>query len=630
MPPNIREVIVARLGRLSEAAGALLVAGAVLGRTCSFEQLCQVAGMDELASLATLDELIKSQLLLETTDSHRPYTFAHDKIRDVVYTEAGDARRRVYHRRAFTLLQTAAAPAAELAHHALVARLLEPAFSYNIAAGDDAANVYAHAEAISHYRRALNLVTQQEDGNVTQNVASETELTQLYLRLGRTLELISQYEQALATYETMEQRAQLRGDQKTQLAALMARITPLATVTAVFNPAQADLLARRALAVAQTLGDQSAEAQILWNQLIIYRNSNQFPQAIACGERALTQARQLNLRQQIAFILNDLGYCYAFMGHFRQAKSLFYEVSHLWRALGNQPMLGDSLTGACLAHVFTGEYDAAIACFEEALQISQTIGTAWALAGCRHNIGFAYGDRGEMERAIAEMEESIRLSELAGFISPLIVVRADLATIYSALGVFERGLETARQAVDVAESKMPIFRVYPLAVLAHLHLLQGHLAEAETLVGQMRTDPHREGMGFYPVLMLLAEAELALAQGNYEQAQPLAEAAEVTARQLELRPYVVTALQLQGQALLGAGQPGVARERWWTACSEAEAIGARRRLWAILFALSQLETDPTVAHRLRQQAHDVIAYIAAHTPPELQKTFLPLTWKGMA
>ena len=52
MPPNVREVILTRLGRLSETAGALLVAGAVLGRACSFERLCQVSGVEELEGLA--------------------------------------------------------------------------------------------------------------------------------------------------------------------------------------------------------------------------------------------------------------------------------------------------------------------------------------------------------------------------------------------------------------------------------------------------------------------------------------------------------------------------------------------------------------------------------------------------
>jgi len=38
------------------------------------------------------------------------YFFTHDKIRDVVYTEAGEARRRIFHRRALDVLQAALLP----------------------------------------------------------------------------------------------------------------------------------------------------------------------------------------------------------------------------------------------------------------------------------------------------------------------------------------------------------------------------------------------------------------------------------------------------------------------------------------------------------------------------------------
>ena len=47
------------------------------------------------------------------------YAFANDMLRDVVYTEAGDARRRLFHRRALAVLEAARDSAAVLAHHAL-------------------------------------------------------------------------------------------------------------------------------------------------------------------------------------------------------------------------------------------------------------------------------------------------------------------------------------------------------------------------------------------------------------------------------------------------------------------------------------------------------------------------------
>ncbi|MBI1879873.1 MAG: hypothetical protein HYR94_16905, partial [Chloroflexi bacterium] len=56
-------------------------------------------------------------------------------------------------------------------------------------------------------------------------------------------------------------------------------------------------------------------------------------------------ARQLDLREQMAFILHDLGYGFAFMSNFKPAKAAFQEAVELWRALGNLPMLADSLVG---------------------------------------------------------------------------------------------------------------------------------------------------------------------------------------------------------------------------------------------------------------------------------------------
>ena len=94
-----------RLSRLSSTARNLLAAGAVLGRDFTFEKLCQVAQLAPQDGLAALDEALQSLLLHES--SHRRegrrgvfYHFADDKIREIVYEAAGDARRRAFQSRA--------------------------------------------------------------------------------------------------------------------------------------------------------------------------------------------------------------------------------------------------------------------------------------------------------------------------------------------------------------------------------------------------------------------------------------------------------------------------------------------------------------------------------------------------
>jgi DNA-binding SARP family transcriptional activator len=204
-PPSVREVIVARLDSLTPNAFALLVAGAVLGQGITFEQLCRVAGLEEQDGLPALDEALRSHLLHELERERGPltagrYVFAHAMIRAVVYAEAGEARRSIFHRRALEVLQAAGAPAAILAYHALTGGLAEPAFRFSVAAGDEAMRVGAVRDAITFYEQARHLLAEGSHGLDLETMLPGPQIEHLYIRLGRAYELNFEWEQARATY----------------------------------------------------------------------------------------------------------------------------------------------------------------------------------------------------------------------------------------------------------------------------------------------------------------------------------------------------------------------------------------------------------------------------------------------
>jgi hypothetical protein len=161
--------------------------------------------------------------------------------------------------------------------------------------------------------------------------------------------------------------------------------------------------------------------------------------------------------------------------------------------------------------------------------------------------------------------------------------------------------------------------------LAQLHLLAGNLNEAETAIDQGKKDPNREAYPAYFVFFRLADGEFALRQGDGERALTVTEALLTDLRQFGMRSPMPDVLYLQGQAMLRLGQESAARDRLVEARAEAEAIGSRWLLWQILFTLSQLETDPTEAQRLRRKAEEIIKYIADHIDDlELRTSFLDL------
>jgi len=196
VPSTVHAVIRSRLNRLSPNAFSLLAVGAVLEHQITFERLCDISNVTVDLALPALDELISSRLLLETLQSGvaSTYTFVNDMLRDVVYTEAGDARRRHFHRRAMEVLEAAKASPAMLAHHALSAGLPKPAFRHSLTAGKEALRISAVREAIIHFEHALQLVQEAS----LPEMPGKVELLDLYTQLGRSYELIGQTEKALS------------------------------------------------------------------------------------------------------------------------------------------------------------------------------------------------------------------------------------------------------------------------------------------------------------------------------------------------------------------------------------------------------------------------------------------------
>ena len=149
VPPSVRAMILARLAKLAQSARQLVRANAVLGTLATAERLWQVAEVEVQAGLEALEEAVRSGILREEAPGRgRPasYGFAHELMRDVVYTELGEARRQVLHQRALARLQNEGAPGAELVYHARASGEAEAADRYCVQVGVAVDGVTGHDE----------------------------------------------------------------------------------------------------------------------------------------------------------------------------------------------------------------------------------------------------------------------------------------------------------------------------------------------------------------------------------------------------------------------------------------------------------------------------------------------------
>jgi tetratricopeptide (TPR) repeat protein len=554
------------------------------------------------------------------------YLFRHALIQDAAYESLLRAdRKRLHLQVGEGLERTYPDRLAELAP------LLAPHFDlggdpvralrYFTLAGDEAARLYANVEAIQHYTHALALIQQ-----LTSPPPAAT-LIHLYISLGMALELNSQIEAAFVYYVELSALSQTHNDQRMELAALLARAKLHSAPTIKFDPAQAEALLTRAQAIAHALADYAAEADIYWNLLLLKKNTNDLEQAIVYAERGQAIARQHNLRERLAFILNDLGGTYANQNQLEASRAMLEEARVLWRELGNQPMLADNLGNSAITYFLLGDYAQALTVSAEAYTVSAAIGNLWGQAFSRAASVYLYFERGEPGTAIETMEDSVGLVLRSGLQLVKAAVQADLAWMYAATGAFDRARVWADQARAVLSPALPpLFRTWAYAHLARYEIACGHLDQAERDHAAVADSFQIENLGWVASFgLFIGAVELALARQDYPRAIATADQLLARLKKFHVRPYVAETIYLQAQAYRALGDHASAQSLLAEAQTIAESMAARRALWLIHTARAELavehgETAQAIFHRA--QVREIIHLIAANCPPDLRESFL--------
>ena len=607
LPPTVRQALLARQSHLSETATALLWGSAVMARDCTFERLCQVAGVAELDGLSALQELLNGRFILENGSAHRPYTFAHDYIREVAYTEAGEARRRLFHRRALFSLEQAEAQPAELAFHAIAAQLDKPAFRYSVAAGDAAREAHAYAEALTHYENARQLLLEKRVVKVDTAV-----IRHLYLQIGRVQELLNEFDEALATYQQMIELAGRWADERLKLASLAAQCIVRVTQTPLHDMAKARILGEEALDLAQRLEDKATEAKVLWGLLLVeVWDEGDNPKGLAYGLRSLELARDLDLKEQMGFTYQDMAWGYRNLHQLADAKRVNQEALEIWQELGNLPMLVDANTMQHYNHFLAGELEISLAFAEEALRLSRSIDHAW---GQVVSLGFsisALTEIGDPGRTTEMLRERERITKAVGSgFHKTYTYLIHAGQLYLALSLGEWGHPAAHVAEELYKNRhdfIPIFMPYMMAGVIQLKVIEGNLEQAQQIWKEISPDTAGP--------MTSAEFYILLAQNNLQLAVERAQEIVEQLRQTGFRVFLPEVLWLQGRALIRLKQWGKAQETLNEALEISQENGERRLRWRILASLAKItqeEGDQSEAARYRKMGQEIVTYIADH------------------
>lgn len=624
IPDNLQTLLAARLDRLAEETLRVVQMASVIGRTFNYRVLSTVTeaqtGLDgQLSTLQRMNMVVEAARLPELE-----YAFRHTLVQETAYRSILRKQRREFHRRVGETME-ALFPARLDEYAPLLAMHFERAgedaraFHYYLRAGDAAYRLHAVKEAITHYARAVDLLT--NTAPIQAQVTNDTP-RHLCLRLGRALEMDGQYEEALTHYIQMEASAQARGDRLLELAALTARATVHSAPTDKFDRTQAESLSKAALALAEDLGDHETEAKIYWNLMMMSGFSGQGEQGYQYGSRSLDIARRYNLREQLAFTLHDFHRAALTNGKLEEARNMLEEAQQLWLTLGNKAMYIDSLVSAALIYIIQGDYPRAEAVCQEALELSQEIGNLWGQSYSYYTLGFIHHELGRFTLALEVMDKALRLVEPSGFAVPLVDCNAYTGLIYGYLGDFERGKAFALVSLQQARERMPALQMGPLAILAILEAWQGNVQAVEDWLGDSEFTPGNNS--FTGFERFIAEYYRLSMKREYEKLVALSEEALPFVRPMGDLVYIADILRLHGEALRHLNRTDEARIFLEEACLRAQH-SPHRRIDA-LFALGRFEAaqgHEQAAQACLTEARQQIEIILQHvSDPDLHLSYL--------
>jgi DNA-binding NarL/FixJ family response regulator/tetratricopeptide (TPR) repeat protein len=473
LPPVLRDVVAARVARLSPAARDVLRAAAAAGRRVDDELLAAALDRSPRDLAGALREAVDSGILVRRDTADGPVlAFRHALLHEVVDGELMGGERA--------------------ALHAAFAEALEA----RLAAGDQAVadvEIARHWDSARQPARALPFTIRA--AGAAEQVYAFPEAQRLWERAGAMFE-------RLGLADEVEGR---------DLADVLLRGAECAVLTS--EPSRAVELAQRALIALYPTGDQERLALLENRHRWYLWWAGQRAQAAAAVRRALatmpTDPPSLELVRTLAQEAGIL----MFAGDYEASRDRAQEAIDLARRLGahGEVALALGVLGWDLA--LLGDVDGGIAKFREGQAIGEALGSVEGMALAATNLAGLLDRIGRSRESLDAALQGFALTERFGVARTYgAVLLGHAAKAQLALGLWDEADRSTsdglrRGAVDGGAEWLQINR-------ARLLVGRGRSDEAAVLLRRARAIEKRLGGTEYATPLLAAEAELAAWSGE--------------------------------------------------------------------------------------------------------------------
>jgi CHAT domain-containing protein/Tfp pilus assembly protein PilF len=295
--------------------------------------------------------------------------------------------------------------------------------------------------------------------------------------------------------------------------------------TSLADPASKDALQKglakyeSALALFQSLNDQTGEARTLYSISVIYRYLSE-------------QQKELDYLQQVKPIweatgdsllvgntLRRIGVIYSITGEMLKSIDSFAREVNYWEGLAELSKQAAALNNMAIVYYAIGENQNALKYYSKAFQIVQATDDAQGQGAALSNMGRVYDDSGEKQKALEAYNKSIEFSKVAKDRRTQSRTLRHLGSLYFSLGEPQKALDKFKEALAMHEAiKDNLGKALSLNKIGMVHNFYGETPTAleyyEQALALIRSLPTARGEGY----ILTNIGAIYFSQGEYQKA----------------------------------------------------------------------------------------------------------------
>ncbi|MCC6459155.1 MAG: tetratricopeptide repeat protein [Saprospiraceae bacterium] len=443
---SVKQIMMARIDRLSGLVKETVKAAAVIGREFELPVLTAVMAKQEefLRRNGDLDMVLREQI--QTAEKWQiwhamnelRYIFRHSLLREAAYDMQLRTRLRELHQ--------LIAEAIEHLYPNSEERFVDLAFHYEQAEVEKKTNKYLEKAARYAQRNFLNRQAlkfyQKLIDNLGEGARKSKKIVKFQLRKGAVHELIGQWEEAEQEYRLALKRAKSLNDWYL-IGRSNRRLGQLLMLRGNYQEGKKHLDV--AVTCFELASDQVGIAKTYGNLGTFFFRQGSYESAQSWFAKAIEINRSIQRDAENAVIVANLGLIFMNQGHYDEGIRWLEEQLDIAERAEDKQGLTTLYTNLGIIYLEKNSLDSALLCLEKGLTLSEELGNKLYMTICIGSIGSVWEKKGDYAKAMQMFERDLLLCQELGDKQGLAIANGLIGDLMSTMGDFDQSNQYLEQ-----------------------------------------------------------------------------------------------------------------------------------------------------------------------------------------